>query len=101
MAKYGLMVKDLGIKTYCSEEALDLDVSKGAISSDPCAKEINHDYIQSELKKCHGNKTCQLNFRDTSKLTTSTFDSEGQCGSDAYIFVQVPCVIPEEAMAHR
>ena len=41
-----MMVKDLGIKTYCTEEALDEDVAKGAISSDPCAKDIDHDYIQ-------------------------------------------------------
>jgi hypothetical protein len=45
IAKYGIMVKDLGIKTYCTEEALDNDEASGEISSDPCAKDIDHQHF--------------------------------------------------------
>ena len=40
------MVKDLGIKTYCTNEALDRDVERGEISSDECAKDIDHEFFE-------------------------------------------------------
>ena len=46
IAKYGIMIKDLGIKTYCDQAALDIDVADGNARSNSCTDDINSAYFE-------------------------------------------------------
>ena len=101
-AKYGFMTKDLPLKTYCTPEAVQLYRDESNTEKHACTQDINHIFLKNQLKDCHGKAECQINFSLPSLLMTQgSYDPDGQCGKDAFLFVQVPCVLSDEEMSHR
>jgi hypothetical protein len=73
--KYGLMSNEFPEKRYCSDEAIEKDqVIIDGIEN--CSSKINKEYVEAEIAKCGGKRSCSMDFTDPSKFITE-FDSSG------------------------
>ena len=65
--KYGLMSSSFPEKIYCSQEAIEQDevIIDGI---EDCSTKLNKEYIESEINKCEGKRSCQLDMTDPTKF---------------------------------
>lgn len=89
------MSKEVPNKFYCEESA----IKAAAPNATSCTDHIDMPRIKQRIyNSCHNKTVCTLNIIDIYNSTTpaSITDSDGVCGQKSYVYVQYPCLIPEE-----
>lgn len=72
-------------KIYCSQDAI---VANDVIIEgiEDCSTKMNKEYIDSEIAKCEGQRSCKLDFTDPAKFILD-FNKDSQCGEDSFMFI--------------
>jgi len=96
-AQIGMMSSEIEMKTSCTEQSIwdQPEHADGAITN--CSATMDIESFKTTLEEtCHGKKSCRVNIEDLQPAGTSD-----NCGDEAYVFVQLPCEIPEDESASR
>jgi hypothetical protein len=87
-----MMAQGFSQKTYCTADAI---ASSGELNSnEDCSTKLNNDFIKTELDKCENKNNCTLDLSNPSAYITG-YDAGSQCGSKAFIYIQAPCIMPD------
>lgn len=67
-----------------------------------CSSLLKYDELKSRFNKgCNGKEHCDFSLADIVNPSGDLTAKDGICGSDAYLFIQAPCIVPVEHMKTR
>lgn len=98
-AQLGIMSMNVAQKIHCTEESIWGASDETTVSN--CTANMNYDAFYTQLKtNCDGKVECDVNLDN---LLSSTADSEtqAQCGDEAFVYVQAPCLIEASDAGER
>lgn len=99
---FGVMSSELDNHYYCTEPSQLTDPSyKGSTN---CTAHLDMPRIKERIHStCFNTTSCILNIDDLYKTNTapSLRGSKGVCGHGSYVYVQYPCLVPEDQKVHR
>lgn len=99
---FGVINQNTDTKIFCTEQSIW--ESNDVKSVHNCTSNVDEAAFKTQIKsQCADKSTCKLDITNmfTKSTPASITGGSGACNSDAFVYVQAPCLIPDNLRTER